>query len=56
MRDLHLRLWFWLHDTVERCERNEANVEHTGNELVFELPHLTEQLPHLVAVILPSGA
>lgn len=56
MKDVQLRLWFWLSDTVERCERNETNVEHVGNELVFELPHLVEQLPHLVAVVFPGGA
>lgn len=51
MRDLHLRCWVWLQNVVERTERHETELEHATNELLLELPHLSEQVPHLVAVI-----
>lgn len=51
MRGLQLRLWVWLQLTVERTEKHEADVEHVANELLLELPHFCEQLPHVVAAI-----
>lgn len=56
MKDLHIRAYIWFQNQVERTERNESNVEHGTNELILEWPHLVEQLPHLVAVVLPGGA
>lgn len=52
MRDLYLRTVVRLVLAVDWTDRHETDVEHAVNELLLELPHLTEQLPNLVALIL----
>lgn len=54
MRDITLRLGVKLQNTMERVEKNEGTIEHGGLELAYEWPHLSEQLPHMVAAVLGS--
>jgi hypothetical protein len=51
MRTLQIRLGLWIQRRTEFVHRNEFNVEETGNEATLELPHLLEQLPHVIGVL-----
>lgn len=51
MRDLHLRLMVRLQSCVEHAERHEAETEHLVTETTWELPHLLEHVPTIIAAL-----
>lgn len=55
MRNLSIRLWVGFENLVARLERNESNLEHAANELIYEWPHLSHNLHTMVLAVVEGG-